>query len=121
MENPNNKGGASKEDLQKYAQFRKDDEIKDIKKVRKEMDDGKIDSDNDSENYREPLGVSTKKRITVELSTGGDADGFKFIVDNNGDVESGVYYWADWGCYEEVELSPKELDLVVDYYVIYEW
>jgi len=120
MENPNIKGHATPESLRAYALYRKNDEMKDIKKVGAEMESGKIESDNESENYREPLGISIEKVIKIQLSTGGDGDGFKFTADGSG-ITGGVYYWEDWGCYEEVELSQAELDLVADYYMIDEW
>lgn len=34
---------------------------------------------------------------------------------------SGVYYWADWGVYQEVRLSEEELDSVDSVYSISDW
>lgn len=72
----------------------------------------------ESEEYREPLAITESKVFTIELSTGGDADGFKLTYIGT-DLISGYYYWADWGVYEEVELKAEELDKVASFYGIY--
>ena len=104
------------QDLKDYALYRKNEEVKDMEKINKQLAEGKALED--LEDYREPLAVSKKLEITIELSTGGDADGYKLLVDIEArEIVSGVYYWADWGVYEEVELSREELGLVEQFYL----
>jgi hypothetical protein len=67
------------------------------------------------------LGFSRETVVTVELSTGGDADGFKLTFDENKELVSGLYYWADWCVYEEIRLPKDELELVDRLYYVSDW
>lgn len=118
MENPNHKGHATPKSLREYALFRKQQEMKDINKVKRESIKKEI---KEHEDYREPLAIDIEKIVSVCLSTGGDGDGFKFYFESGEDMPyKAFYYWEDWGCYEEIRLTDDERDLVADYYNINE-
>lgn len=118
MENPNNKSGATKEQLRDYAQWRKDDEMKDIEKVKKDANSGKVESIHEHEEYREPLSIMKSTVVEIQLSWGGDGDGFLIEIDDNHNIIGGKYYWEDWGVYEEIELSDEETNTIYDYYYL---
>ena len=112
------KSNPTKEELREYAQWRKQDEIKNIDGVLKEVEKEKIESVEDSENYRQPLSVAEFRLFKIQVSWGGDGDGFIIEV-KEGEVISGKYYWEDWGVHEEVRLTDEEAQKVADYYGIY--
>ena len=114
MENPCHKSGYTPEDLRKYALYRKEEEMKEADNIL----NSEIEDYTENENYREPLGITKSYELRIELSTGGDADGYKLKFDENKEIASGVYYWADWGVYEEVELSEEEIHKVIDLHLI---
>lgn len=119
MDRPTKKMKYTKEELIKYVFHRKEEEFKTIEKIKNDVKDNKVDSCYDHELYREPLAMSEAKVITIELSTGGDADGFKLEYSFNGkywELVSGVYYWADWGVYEEAILTMEEAEEIADFY-----
>ena len=122
MENPLILGHYGQEDLVDYALYRKSREMESVKKL---LNDERVKEGRftpcELEDYREPLAFSRESVVTVELSTGGDADGFKLTFDENKELVSGVYYWADWGVYEEVHLTNSELDLVDRLYSVSDW
>lgn len=122
MDNPTIAGGYSKEDLFDYAYWRKCREFDQVKRVLndKNVEDGSVTPE-ELEDYREPLAFDRETVVTVELSTGGDADGFKFTFNDEKELVSGLYYWADWGVYEEVRLSNDELSLVDRLYSVSDW
>ncbi len=122
MENPVTNGNYTKEDVRDYAYYRKGCELYDIEELLKDkkVQDGEISAE-DHEDYREPLAISKETVVKIELSWGGDADGFKLTFDENNQLINGVYYWADWGVYEEVRLSDEELDLVDQLYAVSEY
>lgn len=122
MENPVTNGSYTQQDVREYAYYRKGCEIAGIEDLLKDKKvlDGDITVE-EHEEYREPLAITRKTVVTIELSTGGDADGFKLTLNEYHEVVSGTYYWADWGVYEEVRLSNDELDLVDNLYYVSEW
>ena len=67
----------------------------------------------------DPLAVTERKEVTIELSAGGPADGYKIYFNVDGTPEEGYYFFADWFEYEEIKLKPYELDRVVDIYNLY--
>jgi len=117
MEKPTTKSGYTKEDLKEYALYRKDEELKTIKSIKNQLDNGEIGGVEDSEDYREPLSLDVEKVVTIQLSWGGDGDGYKLTFDKENDLIRGVYYWQDWGVYEEVKLDESELDEIYAFYL----
>jgi hypothetical protein len=69
-----------------------------------------------SADYLEPLSLRRLTEVTIQLSWGGPGDGFKLYLNEAGKVESGLYYWEDWGTYEQEGLEEKELRQVADYF-----
>ena len=67
----------------------------------------------------EPLSIDHRIEIDICLSTGGPADGFKLTYDTDGELRSGVYYYAPWYGYEEIQLTTSEAERVADAYGIY--
>ncbi len=114
MKNPTHEAGFSKEDLKKYAQYRKEREFLRINKL-----NGIEDSEEreNSDENREPLSFDIEKVVKIQLSWGGDGDGYKLTFDKENNLISGVYYWEDWGVYEEINLSDEEVDEVYSLYL----
>ena len=73
----------------------------------------------DIEEYREPLAVTERKEVTIELSTGGPADGYKLYFLPSGELVEGYYYFADWFEYEKTKLEDEELARVLRVYGFY--
>ncbi len=119
---PTTKGNYTKEDLREYAGQRKEWAVENIKTILSDpkVVSGEISPD-EHEEYWEPLAFSKEILVDIQLSTGGDADGFKLTFNKEKELLKGVYYWADWGVYEEVELSEEELELVDNLYSVSEW
>ena len=69
-----------------------------------------------SEDYLEPLALRRLTEITIQLSWGGPGDGFKLYLNGKGKVESGLYFWENWGIYEQEWLQEQELRRVTDYF-----
>lgn len=119
MENPTRKTGYTKEELKQYAEFRKKEEQERLSRLEK------IISENDNyeeleqyhEEQREPLSFEKKTVIEILLSWGGDSDGYKLTFDNNNDLEKVIYFWSDWGVYEEVTLEDDEAEQVYNIYL----
>lgn len=122
IQRPTEKGTYTKEDLREYARQRKNTEIVDIQNLfnDKNILDGTISLE-DHEEYREPLSIAKEVVITIFLSTGGDGDGFKLTFNEHNELIKGLYYWADWGAYEEVRLTNQEAELVDGLYCISDW
>lgn len=122
QERPTIKSNYTKEDLKNYAKYRKSQEIKTIKNVLNDSKvlNGDIATD-EHEEYREALALSREIVIDIQLSTGGDADGFKLTFNEHKELQSGVYYWADWGVYEEIILLDDEIELVDSLYMVSDW
>ncbi len=116
---PTTHANYTKEEVREYAFQRKIVELYEIKQLfeNKKVKEGEM-SPEELEDYREPLAITRETVITIELSTGGDADGFKLTFDKDNQLVSGIYYWADWGEYEEVRLSDEEMQLVDNLYAI---
>ena len=111
MDNPTHETGYTKEDLKEYARYRKQEDMKGIDTVLKSKGEAWKHED-----YREPLSVMETKVVNIQLSWGGDEDGYKLYFDDSGELDRGVYYWGDWGVYEEVALTHEEAEKVEDYY-----
>ena len=122
MENPVTNGNYTKEDVRDYAYYRKGCELYNIEGLLKDkkVQEGELSPD-EHEDYRDALAISKETVVKIELSWGGDADGFKLTFDQNNQLISGVYYWADWGVYEEVELTENELEAVNRLYYVTDW
>lgn len=122
IDNPVTKGNYTEQDLREYAFYRKTKGIAGIQKLlnNKQVLESIISPD-EHEDYREPLAITQETVITIELSTGGDADGFKLTFNEHKELMSGVYYWADWGVYQEVRLSEEELESIDSLYSISDW
>lgn len=116
MEQPTKKNNYTKKDLVNYAQWRKDEEFKDLAKINDWQEKNQDKNKEDCEHYREPLAITITKVVKVELSTGGDADGFLLEFDKN-NLTGGKYYWADWGVYEEVNLTDEETEQIFNNYL----
>lgn len=114
-ERPTVKGNYTKEDLIEYARWRKEDELNNLKKIQDWKDENDDKEYEEHEDYREPLCMEKEQWVDITLSTGGDADGFRVRIEDN-EIVNGVYWWADWGVYEEVKLSDDELDLISQVY-----
>lgn len=81
---------------------------------------------NEHEDFRDPLSLDTVVEKKILLSWGGPEDGFKlyFTIDCESKQSPpalklwrGVYYRADWGAYEETDLSDDEAQTVYDFYL----
>lgn len=117
IERPTTRGGYTPEDLRRYAIWRKRREFRDMEIVDSDITTKDLPRE-EHEEYREPLAITFKKVATIELSTGGDADGFEIEFDDS-EVTGGIYYWADWGVYERVNLSMDEAEKVAEFYGVY--
>jgi len=104
----------TKEQARIYAIQRADEAIQEVKRILRERENGK---DLEEIEAREPLAIEKRRRLIIELSTGGDADGFILDFDESGELIEGAYYWADWGQYEEIPLRYKEAEEVIDAYL----
>lgn len=122
VQQPTVRENYTKKDCEEYALQRKNWAIENIKTIQNDpkVVEGEISPDKHEE-YWEPLAITREILVEIQLSTGGDADGFKLVFDENYTVIKGVYYWADWGVYEEVPLSDEELDAVDSLYYVGEW
>ena len=75
----------------------------------------------DNENNREPLSIDTTIIKKILLSWGGGSDGFKLYFSKDKELLSGVYFMADWGEYEENELTAEEAEEVFNFYMYGEY
>ena len=109
MERPTTKHTYTKEDLQQYAVYRKNLALNTLQKLprKKAVRTGEQSID-EQEEYQEPLAIDRYTELRIQLSTGGDGDGYRITIDREGEIVNGVYYWEDWGVYEEVRLSKEE-------------
>ena len=93
--------------------------IKNVEKESQKLENDELE-DEEREAIREEnelLDISYDYRLNLMLSTGGDADGFILYHNKDKDLEGGVYYWADWGEYEEVGLKDDEAEAVERLYL----
>ena len=77
----------------------------------------KLDDPQESDEYREPLSIDKSTEVKILLSWGGPEDGFKLKFDNDKQLLGGVYYLANWGEYQEVELNDDEAEEVFNFYI----
>ena len=54
--------------------------------------------------YEYPLGISFKKLIRIQLSTGGPADWIEVVTDESNDPYEMTYHYADWYDHAEVKI-----------------
>src|SRR5664280_557477 len=98
--------------LREYAFWRKDQEMAGLKQLleRELQSDTAVDT---QEDYRNPLSIEIRTELVIQLSWGGDGDGYKLLFAQTGGLISGLYFWENWfGVYEEVTLYRVELDNV---------
>lgn len=67
------------------------------------------------DSYREPLCVDTFIMKKIFLSFGGPADGF-ILYFQAGELSHGVYFYSDWGTYNESALCTDEATMVAEFY-----
>jgi len=94
-------------------------EIENIKSI--QISNKENDSFRENENFREPLSIETTHEIKILLSWGGGEDGYKLTFSNDKELLRGVYYMANWGTYQEVELNEDELNLIYEVYLYGEY
>lgn len=111
-ENPIHKGIREKKELKNYAIKRAREEIARARYLNALNEEEK----ETNEEARYPLSITESKLFKIELSTGGDADGFLIELDTDGQLMGGVYYWSDWGVYQEVNLTYEEAEEVARCY-----
>ena len=88
-----------------------------MKKELSRIDDLRgVEEPEEKDEYREPLSIDVTKEVKILLSWGGGEDGFKLRFKDN-DLLGGVYYMANWGEYEEVEMTEEEADKIQDFYL----
>lgn len=93
------------------------EEITNIKKLSEKETDTPIE---EQEEFREALSIEKETVVKILLSWGGGEDGYKLTFKNK-ELIKGVYYMADWGEYEEVELHEEELSLIYNVYLFGEY
>jgi len=113
--NPTHKGIREGQELKNYARRRAALELARIKYLEALDEEEK----EESEEKREPLAITEKRTVEIELSTGGDADSFILEYSKEGELLGGRYYWSDWGVYEEVGLEYEEAEMVANHYGIF--
>lgn len=70
-----------------------------------------------SEICGEPLSIERQTVVTVTLSTGGPASGYEIWLDDDGQPESGSYWYQDWFTEKRhFHLSSYEIDDVIRAY-----
>lgn len=69
------------------------------------------------DDYRSPLSIDTEIVKKILLSWGGGSDGFKLVFSQEKELLRGYYFMADWGQYEEIDLSEEEAEKVYDFYM----
>ena len=72
----------------------------------------------DIEDYRAPFSCDELLEITILLSCGGPADGYKIYLDKYNKAVKGFYFFADWFEYEQFKLTDEELDRVITVYPV---
>lgn len=92
------------------------EELKRIEDINEAIKEEKITEAEESENNRNPLSIEKEEVYKILLSWGGGEDGFKLTFKDN-ELLRGVYYMADWGEYQEVDLTTAEADEVYNFYM----
>jgi hypothetical protein len=95
---------------------RMQEELKNFDRAQEDQEKNNLDSLEQSEHYREPLEITLYKEINIGLSYGGPADGFKLRYYKD-ELQGGVYYFQDWGTYDEMELTDDEAAKVESHYL----
>jgi len=96
------------------------EEIKNIRELNKvNTEENTPIQEND--NFREPLSIDKELIVKVLLSWGGGSDGYKLTFSSDKELLRGVYFKADWGTYNEVELNEEELNLIYETYLYSEF
>lgn len=91
------------------------EEINNLKELSKnETEDNKPIQE--QEGFKEALSIEQEKIVKILLSWGGGEDGYKLTF-KNGELLRGVYYMANWGTYNEIELNEEELSLIFETYL----
>ena len=130
--NQNQTESVAKQEKRRIVNQERIEEIQRIKTLnQKEQDNNSAVIDDDAqpydkyedENYREPLEIATEIKKRILLSWGGGSDGFDLYLRKDKDLQRGIYFLADWGQYEESELTTEEAELVYDFYMggCFEW
>ena len=96
------------------------EEIKNIKDLQEEINT-KDESLQEQEKFREPLSIEKEIVVKILLSWGGGSDGYKLTFSSDKELLRGVYFKADWGTYNEVELNEEELNLIYETYLYSEF
>ena len=108
----------TQKDAEEKAYQRCINRLKDIKAIFKDLESEDNEIQEKAEDERNIFSLSIEKNYMVEiqLSTGGDADGFKLFFNQYKELIKGCFYWADWGQYAERYLDEEELNLVNDFF-----
>ena len=107
MKRPTTQSDYTSQDLKDYAEWRYKQELKDLKKIKKQLDD-EVTTLDQCEDFREPLSIMELREVIIQLSWGGDGDGYKLYFDDENNLIKMIYYWEDWGVYEEIEITNEE-------------
>lgn len=90
---------------------RKDALIRQTARLQKVAQDGRWDPW-DFDSFKDPLAVNTEvvTCFDVLLSTGGPEDGFRIVLNEDGDAIRGEYYYKDWFDGSVTPLSQDEIE-----------
>lgn len=70
----------------------------------------------DSDIMFEPLSISKVITHTIMLSYGGPEDGFKIAYSEDNELLGGVYYFKDWGTYDETPITNEQAEQIAELY-----
>ena len=62
------------------------------------------------------LSIDVSKTYNILLSWGGPSDGYKVDTDQNNELTSIRYWFADWFTYDEIKLQEKEKENFISVY-----
>ncbi len=62
------------------------------------------------------LSIEITKTYNIMLSWGGPSDGYKVDTDQNNELTSIRYWFADWFTYDEIKLEEKEKENFISVY-----
>ena len=96
------------------------EEIKNIKDLKSKCIKEDLPLDG-FEGFRDPLSIEKEIVVKILLSWGGGSDGYKLTFSSDKELLRGVYFKADWGTYNEVELNEEELNLIYETYLYSEF
>ena len=91
--------------------------LKDMAQLEEELNTETEEEREQAEEARDnfALCIDHSTELDVQLSTGGDADGFKIYFKEKEAIK-GMFYWADWGQYAEQSLTEEEIDFVCEFF-----